>query len=50
MEKMSLFGVPGGKNALIDCTNVLPKATNSKRDMLAASPFSKKYGQDTAAY
>ena len=35
LTRMSLLGVPGGKNNLIDCTNSLPQGTN-KRDVRAA--------------
>ncbi|KAL3417989.1 ligninase lg6 precursor [Phlyctema vagabunda] len=36
MFRMSLLGVPGGTSNLIDCTNVIPKGTSSKRDIKAA--------------
>lgn len=35
MFRMSLFGVPGGKSNLIDCTGILPRGT-TKRDIRAA--------------
>ena len=35
LTKMSLFGVPGGKQNLQDCTKVVPQGT-SKRDIKAA--------------
>ncbi|KAH8751420.1 heme peroxidase [Hyaloscypha finlandica] len=36
MTKMTLLGVPGGANSLIDCTSAVPRGTNNKRDMRAA--------------
>ena len=38
MERMTLFG-SAGTSGLIDCTDILPKATNIKREMRAMSPF-----------
>ncbi|KAK5140444.1 hypothetical protein LTR04_002998 [Oleoguttula sp. CCFEE 6159] len=36
MLRLSLLGVPGGTNNLIDCTNSVPKGTQNKRDIRAA--------------
>ncbi|KAF2098395.1 heme peroxidase [Rhizodiscina lignyota] len=43
MTRMSLLGVPGGKNNLIDCTKALPKATNLNKRMRAASLFKSRH-------
>jgi hypothetical protein len=39
MKRMSLLGVPGGSNNLVDCTDTLPKSTNSKRDFRMGEIF-----------
>jgi hypothetical protein len=36
MARLSLLGVPGGSSNLIDCTKVIPKSTNIKREMKSA--------------
>ncbi|TVY27414.1 Versatile peroxidase [Lachnellula hyalina] len=36
MARMQLLGVPGGSKNLLDCTNVIPRGTNNKREMRAA--------------
>jgi hypothetical protein len=36
MAKMALLGVPNGNRNLIDCTGVIPKSTNAKREFRAA--------------
>jgi L-ascorbate peroxidase len=36
MARLQLLGVPGGSSNLIDCTNVIPKGTNNKREMKMA--------------
>ena len=33
MGRMALLGVPGGSSNLIDCTNLIPRSTSSKREM-----------------
>lgn len=43
MGRMALLGVPGGSSNLIDCTNVIPKGTSSKREMRAA-PIGDRLG------
>jgi len=42
MLKLSLLGVPGGSSNLIDCTNIIPKGTNNKRDMKAFPIFAAR--------
>ncbi|TVY42564.1 Versatile peroxidase [Lachnellula subtilissima] len=36
MARMQLLGVPGGNKKLLDCTDVIPRGTNNKREMRAA--------------
>jgi hypothetical protein len=46
MLKMSLLGVPGGVNPsklMSDCTNVIPKGTNNKREMKGMGIFSPRH-------
>ncbi|KAF2681444.1 class II peroxidase [Lentithecium fluviatile CBS 122367] len=42
MGKMALFG-SSGTSGLTDCTDSLPKATSSKRDLKAMNPFKPRY-------
>ena len=43
MGRMSLLGVPGGSSNLVDCTNALPKSTNSKRDFRVSDMFKPRH-------
>ncbi|KAF2403739.1 heme peroxidase [Trichodelitschia bisporula] len=39
MSRMLLLGVPGGADALTDCTDALPRSTGKKRDIKSAPMF-----------
>ncbi|KAF1958017.1 heme peroxidase [Byssothecium circinans] len=43
MAKMALFGSGGNTKNMFDCTDVLPKATNSKRELRAMNPFMPRH-------
>lgn len=36
MARMQVLGVPGGSKGLVDCTDVVPRGTNNKREMRGA--------------
>jgi hypothetical protein len=41
MARMTLFG-SAGTSGMVDCTNVLPQSTNSKREMRASPVFARR--------